>query len=185
MMKDLFYALASEAAEETPPEGPEDGYSYRIWRPSDGGMRPPGVNERAFSVWRLFHALRIFSNRDYGVFVIYHGTELAHRSGIFPRYFRFPFMGKDDLQIGDTWTAPEHRGKGLATFALRRIMSERRKPGRTFWYLVEEDNRSSIRAAEKAGMVKKGEGRRTKRFGVGLLGTYVMDQDSRQQAKEG
>ena len=173
-MKDLFYLKRSEDAGDPPGAAPP-GYDCRIWTPAEGGLRPPGVTEKAFAVWRLFHALGVFSNREYGVFVAYHGDALAHRSGIFPRYFRFPFMGADDLQIGDTWTAPEHRGRGLSSYALRRIMSERKNPGRAFWYLEEQGHAPSIRAAEKAGTRRAGEGRRTKRLGLSLLGRYVMD----------
>ena len=101
---------------------------------------------------------------------------MIHRSGIFPGYFRFPFMAADDLQIGDTWTQPEYRGQGLATFAIQKIAEAFRKPGRTFWYVVEQENRASIRAVEKAGFEMLGEGNRTKRFGIRALGAYIIQQ---------
>ena len=89
-------------------------------------------------------------------------------------------MWKEDLQIGDVWTSPDHRGKGLAVFAIRKIVAEFARPGRHIWYLVERSNHSSIKVAEKAGLVRHGVGVRRKRFGIGLLGYYdivIKNQD--------
>ena len=83
-------------------------------------------------------------------------------------------MSKNDLQIGDVWTHPEHRGRGLATYGLREIVRRRWVAGRRFWYVVDTGNGASIRVAEKAGFVKCGEGIRTKRLGLNLLGEYKM-----------
>jgi len=78
------------------------------------------------------------------------------------------------LQIGDTWTMPEYRGKGLATFAIRKILEKFQKSGRCFWYVVEENNLPSIRVIEKSGFLLKGKGIRTKRLGISLLGRFEM-----------
>ncbi len=79
---------------------------------------PAGVRGVSFYVWRAFHAAHVFANRDYALLVIYDGDRLVHRSCVFPRYPRFPFMRDDDLQIGDIWTDPDYRGQGLATRAI-------------------------------------------------------------------
>ena len=55
-----------------------------------------------FAVWWLFHILHVFWNRDYALFVIRQNGKIVHRSVITPGYFRFPFMGKHDVQVGDT-----------------------------------------------------------------------------------
>jgi RimJ/RimL family protein N-acetyltransferase len=83
-------------------------------------------------------------------------------------------MDKSDLQIGDVWTSSEHRGRGLATYALRKVVEENILPGRKFWYVAEEGNLGSIKVAEKAGFTKCGVGFRTKRLGLSLLGSYKM-----------
>jgi len=152
---------------------PED-YRCEIWKPSFGKIVPAGMSLYPFGAWWLLHQGRIFYNREYALFLIRHAGAVVHRSVITPGYFRFPFMGKEDLQIGDVWTSPDHRGKGLAVFAIRKILSEYARPGRRIWYLVENDNLPSIKAAEKAGLMKHGEGIRTKRFGVKLLGRYEI-----------
>lgn len=156
---------------------PLDGrYTSVLWQPALGSLVPRGVPKVPFAVWWCFHYSHTFSNRDYAVFVVYDGNRVIHRSGIFPGYFRFPFMSKDDLQIGDTWTAPEYRGQGLASSAIRTITNAYRKAGRSFWYVVDQDNLASIRVIEKTGFVKVGEGIRTKRLGSRALGAYVIQQ---------
>ncbi|MEO7082842.1 MAG: GNAT family protein [Gemmatimonadaceae bacterium] len=145
-----------------------------LWRPSVGQMKPAGFHGMVFDVWWLFHLTHAFANRDYAQLVIYDGDKLVHRSGIFPRYPRFPFMGSDDLQIGDTWTDPEYRGRGLATLAIHETLARLGKPGRAFWYIVEPANVASVRVIERAGFSRVAESVRTSRLGVRLLGAYVL-----------
>jgi RimJ/RimL family protein N-acetyltransferase len=120
------------------------------------------------------HHLRVFANGDYGVLVIYHAGRIVHRSGLFPRYARFPFMTKEDLQIGDVWTDPDHRSHGLASFALKELVRAKGGQGRRIWYVVAPGNVASIRTVEMAGFTLVGTGARTKRLGLSLLGQFVM-----------
>ena len=151
-----------------------DPYSWRFWRPSGLSVVPRGLPTYPFLVWSLFHHLRLFSNGDYCLFLAFSGSAVVHRAVVTPAYFRFPFMSKKDLQIGDVWTHPDHRGRGLATYGLIEIVGRQWAEGRRFWYIVDVGNSASIRVAEKAGFVKCGEGTRTKRFGQNLFGAYEM-----------
>lgn len=150
------------------------GYSCVLWRPSGLNVAPAGLPIKTFGAWWLFHHLRIFSNRDYWVLLIFRDSSLVHQSVLTPRYFRFPFMGKDDLQIGNTWTDAGHRGRGLAGFAIRHLIEMFRAPGRRFWYVVERDNSASMSAVKKAGFKKFGEGERTRRLGLEVLGSFEV-----------
>lgn len=172
--RDLFYRLDGAVAVGAPRAALE-GYRTLLWRPRGSELRPPGVRGTVFLVWWLLHRLRVFRNREYGVLLVFSGNTLVHRSGVYPGYLRFPFMADQDLQIGDTWTHEGHRGRGLATHAIREIVARCARPGRRFWYLVEASNAASIRVIEKAGFTLVGEGRRIARFGIRLLGAYVMD----------
>jgi len=87
-------------------------------------------------------------------------------------------MSAEDLQIGDTWTEPDHRGKGIASWAINEIVRLKQQPGRRFWYVVENNNLPSIRAIEKAGFVRVGSGMRTKRLGLKLLGSFEMTNET-------
>lgn len=179
---------------DSPEVAARDGEALRadlagtVWRPSMPRKRqlhqtdsqltwltPLGLRPSAFKVWWLFHQLRIFSSRDYCVVVIYSGERLVHYSGVFPRYFRFPFMNSRDLQIGDTWTDPDFRGLGLAGWAIKTALRACAAPGRSFWYVVEESNAPSIRVIEKARFGLVGTGQRVSRFGIRALGCYLME----------
>lgn len=155
-----------------------DGYAFKIWRPDISMVMSRDLPVIPYFVWWCFHYLHIFSNRDYAIATVYDGSMLVHRSVVFPPYFRFPFMKKDDLQIGDTWTHPKYRNRGLAAFTLQKIVETFDRPGRTFWYVVEQENSASVRVAEKAGFLLLGKGDRTKRLGIRLLGSFVIQQSN-------
>ncbi len=144
------------------------------WRPGERWSPDPRIPQNVNRVWSLFHHLRLFSSREFGVIMLCRGETLLHRAGVFPRFFRFPFMGVGDLQVGDTWTAPEARGQGLAGLALQQVLHDTFRPGRRYWYLVEEANAPSIRVIEKAGFRCVGSGARQPRAGVSALGFYAI-----------
>lgn len=172
-MRHRFYQLRPDR----PVHGSEDatrGLRTVLWRPSGTEITPPGVNGAAFKAWWAFHQLRIFANREYALMLIYDGARLVHRSGVYPRYFRFPFMRDRDLQIGDTWTDPEYRGRGLAQAAIVHIARALSRPGRTLWYLAESENEASVRVIERVGFAFVGAGERTRPFGVGAFGQYRL-----------
>lgn len=176
-MKYFFYRYDYMIGRQFPEEVSIDKrFNTVLWKPSTLEVVPKGTALLPFGIWWIMHHLHIFTNKDYSLYLIYDGDNLIHRSVITPRYFRFPFMGKKDLQIGDTWTMPEYRGKGLASFAIQEIVKLHKKPGRRFWYIVEEDNIPSIRAVEKVGFVKYGVGTRKKRIGMALFGFFEIQQ---------
>jgi RimJ/RimL family protein N-acetyltransferase len=152
------------------------GAVCEMWRPGVFSVKPQGMPVFPFGVWWLFHILHVFSNRDYGLFVIRRGSKIVHRSVITPGYLRFPFMTRDDIQVGDTWTDPEVRGTGLATIALENILTAARDGNRTCWYVVEADNAASIRVVEKAGFTLAGHGIRTRRLGLRVLGQFRLEE---------
>ena len=129
--------------------------SSELWEPSSFDVVPPS-QPRRYAAWWLFDRARVFSNGGYAVGLVWHGSELVHRLGVFPRWYRWPFMiDPSDLQFGDLWTEPAHRGKGLAVAALRRAIEARSDRDRMFWYLTHETNTASIRTAESVGLSGK------------------------------
>lgn len=151
--------------------------NVRYWYPSISEPLPPGPITRALYAFFAMHQLRLFfSSNNYMAATISDANgQCQHRSMIFPRYFRFPFMGSDDLQIGMTWTLPDARGRGLATEALKDIARRTAKPGRRLWYLTDETNGASIGVARRAGFTLVGKGRRLPRYGVKALGSYDIE----------
>lgn len=150
-----------------------------VWRPSLMHARPAGLPMMPYAIWALFWLFRIFRDPGYSIYLIRDAAtgKVIHRSHIFPRWLRFPFMKPGDLQIGDTFTDPDYRGNKLAEIALTKIASDLSQEGRTLWYVVREDNASSIRVAEKSGFKVIGKGDRYKRFGSGLLGVFRIDSE--------
>jgi len=170
----LFFAT-DRAPQETRARPLPAGYAAEFWIPRGIALRPYGVGLMPFTIWSaVFHHGRIFRNRSYQLVLIRKDGELVHRSCIFPGYFRFPFMASQDLQIGDTWTAPTERGKGLASWALTAAIEKLASNGKTIWYICDHDNEASIGVARKAGMNLVGWGVRTRRFGVNLLGEFQI-----------
>lgn len=151
-----------------------DGYTLTVWHPTIGRPLPPSDRGVKWIVWALFHALRIFASDQYGVVQVRRGQRLVHRSALFPKYFRFPFMKDSDLQVGDTWTHPDERGKGVAVAALRAARQRALRPESRLWYLTTAANPASIRVAERAGLTLVGVGVRRRRCGLRLLGAYTI-----------
>jgi RimJ/RimL family protein N-acetyltransferase len=118
--------------------------------------------------------LHLFAGSGSGALLIYDRRRLVHYSGFTPRYWRFPFVADDDFQIGDTWTDPAHRGRGLASFALQRVVMTLAKPGRRLWYVVEDINKPSIRVVEKAQFILAAKGAWVRPWGLKLAGAYVI-----------
>ena len=112
---------AAEAAVDSPRELPA-GYSIEIWRPSWRRIVPPTLGPK-FALWWALHTGALFTNRDYAVLIIRRNGRAVHRTCLIPKYFRWPFMKDGDLQISSTWTHPDHRCLGLATYALEWAVS--------------------------------------------------------------
>jgi RimJ/RimL family protein N-acetyltransferase len=135
---------------------------------------PPGLPLYPFLIFWLFHHLRIFANREYTVLLIREGDRVVHNSTLVPTYFRYPFMGRNDVQIG-TWTAPDHRGRGLARLALKQAMALTRRRSGRIWFIVKEVNLPSVRIAATSGLTLIGCGCRVSRFGLEALGKFVLE----------
>lgn len=174
LVRFLFYRSKASALSSGEVPLP-DGFRVSLWRPRVLSIKPAGAPLIWYSLCWLLHQLHVFANRDYCVLLIYSENRLVHRSTIFPRYFRYRFMGIDDLHVADTWTDPDYRGRGLAPWAIRELVRRLKRRGREFWYVVSEDNLQSIRAVEKAGFSRVGSGTLTRRLGLRFLAYFKID----------
>jgi ubiquinone/menaquinone biosynthesis C-methylase UbiE len=146
-----------------------EGYVYDIWKPNVARAVPPTLPPITL-LWSLFHFFGLFAGREYCVLFIRQGDEIVHRSCVLPRYFRWPFMAKQDLQVSGTWTAPKCQGRGLAALALAQIVGTMARAGRRFWYISRESNIASIRVCHKVGFRFHSYGVRLSRFQIRYLG---------------
>jgi RimJ/RimL family protein N-acetyltransferase len=153
----------------------QGGYDASVWRPRPSRPVAPGRRDPRVWSYSLMSAAGLFATRNYGALLLRADDgRIAHSSLVMPRFARFPFMAAQDLQIGATFTAPRHRGKGLALRAIHEIVTRFGEPGRAFWYLTDDSNLASIRVVEKAGFRLAGTGRKKPRMGLKFFGYYDM-----------
>ncbi len=146
---------------------------FTVWRPGVLHFKPPSQQLRNTLVWWGLHQTRVFRSRQYSVLLVRDGQRIVHRSCIMPAWFRWPFMGTDDIQITATWTEPDQRGRGIATLAAQMIVADA-QPGQTVWYATRELNESSVAVCRSAGMEPAGTAFRTQRLGLRSLGSLVI-----------
>lgn len=136
------------------------GLKALFWYPSLKNFIPPNKSKKYFFYW-LFKYLRIFKNTDYASLLIYRNEKVVSSLLIVPAYFKWPFMKNNDVQFTFVITDPDYRGKGIAEQALRIAIEKFYKPGRTFWYLTDSDNHSSLRLCSKLGFSFQGYAKRS------------------------
>jgi ribosomal protein S18 acetylase RimI-like enzyme len=153
----------------------EKDYSFSIWKPKFYQITPKGLFFPSLCAWWFFHFLRIFSNYNYRIFLIYYKNKKAvHYSVVQPKHFKTPFMGENDLQIGPVGTNENHRRKGLASYVINKIINFYKGQDIKFWYLTREENEPSRRLIENLGFKECGEGIKKKIFIGGLFDTYII-----------
>ena len=169
----LFYRRAASAL--PPGAGPPDGAAFRVWRPAEHGFPPPGSRGRPSNwIWWALQALGLLAEPGLAELTLWRDGRRLHRLIITPRWFRFPFMARGDLQLGDLWTDPAARGQGLARAAIAEALRLTAQADQV-WYLVDARNIASARLAESAGFQLHGMGRRTRPLGLDLAGRLRLD----------
>ena len=132
---------------DTPP-----GIRMTWWEADWTHVFPPKhANARFFMLW-LLSRLHMFRNGGYTVLLIDDDQgRLVHRTCILPAWFQFPFMRAADLQLGDIFTVPEWRRRGISLFALRYCLQRLHARGGYIYYVARCINLSSHRLALKSG----------------------------------
>ncbi len=166
----LFYRREADAA---PVDAPPPDVTLSPWRPAAQGLPRLGPWWPQNMAWWAFDRSGLFADRRFCELTLRREGRTVHRLILTPRWPRFPFMAPGDLQVGDVWTAPAQRGRGLARAGLAEAV--RQAGGARLWYLVEAGNIPSIRLAETASFRLAGRGLRTRPLGLGVLGAYRLD----------
>jgi acetyltransferase (GNAT) family protein len=166
--------LANRASrEDAAPRRLPPGYSLETWKPGRGRILPPTLGLK-FALWWLLHVFGIFRNPNYTVLIVRRNGRAVHRTCLIPKYFRWPFMSDNDLQVSSTWTHSSHRCLGIATCVLQHVVEEWSKEGRTLWYVTHADNAASIAVCCHMGFRMKTAASRTSRLGIRLLGELAL-----------
>lgn len=163
--KDAGYTTDETALNRLPAS-----YRVRIFRPSLMHLKPPHLPWFPFAVWGLLATMRLLKRGQVCIYLVFDGPLLIHYSVVLPKYFRFPFMERDDLQIGPVWTSEDHRRRGVATGVHALIVES--SPFTRYWYVVRASNHASQRFAEGNGFEPVGDAVRRPRLGLPLLGAF-------------
>lgn len=146
--------------------------SLSRWQPRRDGP-PRGLFAGAANLaWWAMDACRFFARPDLTVYAVHDGPRLLHRLLVTPRWYRFPFMGPADLQLGMLWTDPVMRGRGLAALAIAAAHRDFDGICPALWYVVDDTNLASIRLIERVGYRLAGLGERTSPWGLPALGRF-------------
>lgn len=172
-MKVLFYLRGPEEAGDRPRLPP--GALVRVWRPAADGFPPRGSRRPQNLIWWLFTRTGVFRRPDFAELSVWRDEGMLHRLVVTPRWRRFPFMGDDDLQLGDLWTRQDARRQGLARVAIAEAHRRCANGTGRFWYVVDAENLASIRLIESCGYRFVGAGRRTSPFGIRAVGQFRLE----------
>lgn len=151
-----------------------ENYQFNVWKPGYNSFLSSTGTFYPFFMWFFFHVFKIFRNRNYSIIEIIDNGKVIHRSCILPKFFRFPFMGENDLHITGTWTDENYRGKGLATKTLVYVLMLHKNENIKLWYISRQENIASIRVAKKAGFQLFGVGGIVSRFNSRFLGYFSI-----------
>ncbi|HEX4695439.1 GNAT family N-acetyltransferase [Sphingomonas sp.] len=150
------------------------GMVMRIWQPASRGLPPSGSRTFDNYIWWLFTRLRVFATNEFTELTVWQDGRKVHRLVVSPRWHRSPFMGSDDLEVGNMWTLPEARGQKLAHTIIgeaHRLFSDRE---RRWWWLTEVDNAPSVAIAARCRYRPIGAGCKTRPLGIGIWGQYIL-----------
>jgi RimJ/RimL family protein N-acetyltransferase len=147
------------------------GVALRIWQPARDGP-PPLPWSRSNLVWWLMDQLGLFARRDFAEITLWRDDHMLHRLILTPRWYRFPFMEWQDLQIGDVWTDPAVRGQGLALLGVSLALALAGRMGAPVWYVTVAEHQASAALARRAGLMPAGHGHRSRPFSLRAVGRY-------------
>lgn len=152
----MTYLYKLESKDLRPIREFEYDINLKEFTPSIRNFLLPGEKKtlKTICVRILFQGLTLGSARLF--YVQGENGDLIHTSYVIPACIKFPFMSKDDYEIGPCYTYPAYRGKGIYPRVLHAICSRLKNINSTFYMIVDESNEPSIKGIEKAGFAKYG-----------------------------
>ena len=170
--KIYVYRLENPASD--PEQRDRDSLLLREWRPGITRYIPPNSPVTYLYLW-LMHVLNIFKNKEYSAYSIEEdGREVCSLVCV-PALYKWPFMNRDDLQIKNVFTHPEHRGKGYASRLIRYVLDKTDLKSRIYWYMTDEENIPSQKLCEKLGFKFVGRYRRKRNKYLFYEGEIIQD----------
>ena len=138
------------------------------WTPSLTRVIPRDLlgDRGGFAKNWVFHLpTMMFASPPYEVFFLRERSEVVAQCLVTGPSKRFPFMQKNDLQIGLVQTAPAQRSKGFARRMVAAVI-DAHPQCHSYWWLTTDDNIASQKVADGAGFKAAGTARRVSRLGI-------------------
>lgn len=155
-----LYKLDSTDAKKMPMDSC-DGIDLKVFTPSLRGFFLKGEKTgiKTACIRLLFQVMTLGKAQ---ICYVQSGNDIIHTSYVIPACAKFPFMDRNDLEIGPCYTYPAFRGKGIYPKVLSEICRRRGNDTSSFYMIVDETNLPSIRGIEKAGFVRCGSVQKSK-----------------------
>jgi RimJ/RimL family protein N-acetyltransferase len=134
----------------------------KIWKPSLSSMKFQRLPDK-YVFWWFFHYFCIFKSKELAIYSYYIQNKLAHFFCLVPKYYRWPFMNKNDMQVTYVITEKEFLGQGIAYSFISSILSSLSISG-DIWYVTDDTNLASQALAKKIGFEFVGYGVQKKYF---------------------
>jgi RimJ/RimL family protein N-acetyltransferase len=141
-------------------------YELKAFKPDCLHITAKGMKKnRSFIAWWFLYLISWrHKAKSYEYYLVYDGEKLIHYCGVLPKYYRYPFMNDDDVQIGPFWTAEDYRGQGICPIVISRVMEDYKSRNKYAYIITRENNVNSQRSITKAGLDVYGHGFRTRWF---------------------
>lgn len=155
-----LYKLDAQDAKKMPVESCDE-IDLKVFKPSLRGFFLYGEKTgiKTACIRLLFQVMTLGKAQ---IYYVQSGNEIIHTSYVIPACAKFPFMSRNDLEIGPCYTYPAFRGKGIYPKVLSEICRRRGNDTSSFYMIVDETNLPSIRGIEKAGFVRCGSVQKSK-----------------------
>ena len=142
-------------------------YQIEIFTPTLFRLKKHKANKLLYLFWFMMTWGR------YSIIYLRNEDELIHYTHTLPRFFKLPFLGANDLEIGPAWTNEAYRGKGIFPAVINYAVQTYREKGRSFYIFSHMDNIASQKAIEKAKFSVWGKGYKTDVLGIYKVETLI------------
>jgi RimJ/RimL family protein N-acetyltransferase len=138
---------------------------FEVWKPRWNDWFPKGYPKK-YILFTFFYFCGIFKNKSYHVVSGYKDKKKACSLMIVPKFFKWSFMQKNDVQLIYVKTYKEFRGLGLATDMLQFSMNylDSIHFQNDMWYVTDEGNLASQKLATKNGFELYSQGQKKNLF---------------------
>lgn len=163
-----LYKIDSTDVKNMPMDS-SDEIDLKVFTPSLHGFFLKGekIGIKTVCIRLLFQVMTLGKAQ---IYYVQSGNDIIHTSYVIPACAKFPFMDRNDLEIGPCYTYPAFRGKGIYPKVLSEICRRRGNDTSSFYMIVDETNLPSIKGIEKAGSVRCGsvhKSKFSKRYNLG------------------